>query len=631
MSTRWSRYPVVGGLLTALVLLVVVYRPTVQTIPNGSSQLLMIDVGETQVVLNTWGTLHATGYPLYVISGNALVTLMKAIGVSAATAPALVSLLWGLLALGILYGVILHIGGQQFWAFVMVVIFGLTRFAWLHNVIAEVYSCALLFVALLYMIALWQRPVRYRMGLLGFVGGLGVAHYRGIGLLAPALIYAAWPYIGPEVRRRPWKMGLWLGAGLLGFLPYIYLPLRAQARARWVYGELDTWQGFWDQFTAREFRYLLGWPESYTAFVDNFDRINDLLRRELSIPAVVLGLTGLVVGVMRPHYRRLSISLGLAAGSAYLFSTVFYFEVLAILILTITLSLVVGLLLLFKTLLQWLVTHLERNLQTITLMGYGVISLLAIGYGAWLYHQNAEWIKGLTHDQTGLFTIDIAANTPPGSTLMLAWGPRYYAVGFAQDVQHRLQEFRRVDHKGDFARIIAENRLITPEFTLFNQPVSWWEQRLNSRVYLQAVAPYLVQIDTQAEYFPADRPLPEAPTDIPIVALQYSVRCVGKFKALYVDWLALEVPLRHLSVMVHLLNASGEQLDEADQYAPVYGWRPVTTWEKREIVRDVYPLPDIPGAAQVRFGLYEQLAGGEFQNYRVKVTPLECSAASEGD
>ncbi len=39
----------------------------------------MADVGETQMVLNLWGTLHATSYPLYAIIGNVVADASKAL------------------------------------------------------------------------------------------------------------------------------------------------------------------------------------------------------------------------------------------------------------------------------------------------------------------------------------------------------------------------------------------------------------------------------------------------------------------------------------------------------------------------------------------------------------------------
>ena len=65
----------------ALAILLVAYLPALQTIPNGSEHYFMIDVGETQIVLNRWGTLHATGYPLYVMLGSTAVAVLRAFGI----------------------------------------------------------------------------------------------------------------------------------------------------------------------------------------------------------------------------------------------------------------------------------------------------------------------------------------------------------------------------------------------------------------------------------------------------------------------------------------------------------------------------------------------------------------------
>jgi hypothetical protein len=66
---------------------------------------------------------------------------------------------------------------------------------------------------------------------------------------------------------------------------------------------------------------------------------------------------------------------------------------------------------------------------------------------------------------------------------------------------------------------------------------------------------------------------------------------------------------------------------QADAFAPVYGWRPLTTWEAGEIVRDIYSLPRATDAGTIEFGLYERLPGGEFKNYNVVSLPLHCNRA----
>jgi hypothetical protein len=244
---------ILGGLAVA-----VAYLTTLQTIPNGSSHYFMIDVGETQAVLNTWGTLHATGYPHYVVVGNLLTAGLRLVGLSGVTASALVSLVLTVAALGLLMLLVYDLTGRPDLAVIAAVLFGLTRTVWVHAVIAEVYSFGLVLQILLFWLALTPRDLRWRVSLLALAGGIASAHHRGIGLMAPALIYAVWPVLWPQLRARPYKALLWLGLGLLGWLPYLYLPLRADAV--WAYGDLSTVDGVVEVISGEEFNYLLHWP-----------------------------------------------------------------------------------------------------------------------------------------------------------------------------------------------------------------------------------------------------------------------------------------------------------------------------------------------------------------------------------
>ena len=78
---------------------IILYGMTLQSIPNGSSHPYMIDVGETQVALNVWGTLHATGYPLYTILGNLFTPLPQIPGINPAASAGLFSAFWTVVAL----------------------------------------------------------------------------------------------------------------------------------------------------------------------------------------------------------------------------------------------------------------------------------------------------------------------------------------------------------------------------------------------------------------------------------------------------------------------------------------------------------------------------------------------------
>jgi hypothetical protein len=138
--------------LFCLTLLLILYLLTLQSIPNGSSDPYMIDVGETQVALNVWGTLHATGYPLYTILGNAFTPLAKGTGFNPAEAAGVFSTLWTLLALGALYALMVRWKVNPWLAGAGVFWLGLARSIWIHSVIAEVYSMALLILVGMWII-----------------------------------------------------------------------------------------------------------------------------------------------------------------------------------------------------------------------------------------------------------------------------------------------------------------------------------------------------------------------------------------------------------------------------------------------------------------------------------------------
>jgi hypothetical protein len=247
-----------------------------------------------------------------------------------------------------------------------------------------------------------------------------------------------------------------------------------------------------------------------------------------------------------------------------------------------------------------------------------LVAVVALVFGGYLVSFNAPFISSLTTDQNGLKTIAMAQHTPPGSTLMLAWGPRYFAVGFARDVLGLLPGVRLVDHKADYPALLEQGMLVTASYTFYNQPLNWWEEKLGAPVYLRALAPNLVEIDTQPE-------LSAALGDQPgVVETAHRIECLPDKIVLRLAWHTDQQPGQDLSVFVHLLDDSGAVIAQDDRSAPVYGWRPLTTWVAQEIVRDVYALPRLPQAASLYYGLYEQRADGSFNNVVEYRLPVEC-------
>lgn len=607
----------VFGWIAALAVLLFAYLPVLQKIPNGSENYFMIDVGETQTVLNKWGTLHATGYPLFVMIGSTLVALLRAFGVGAAAAPAVVSLIWGVLTLTGIYLLALKLTGRPLASAVMVILFGLTRTMWIHNDIAEVYTMTLFLLVLMLLVALWTPPIGGRVYWLALLGGIGVAHHRALMMAAPALIFAVWPELIALIRKRPSRLLVLIGLGLLGLIPYAYLYLRARVGAAWVYGSPGTLQGLIDQFMGKEADHFIGLPATLNALIANINLVNTVLITDVTIPGALLGIVGLIVGLFR--HRRAATVLILSAAAAYIFHAFFYSDILSALILPITLSFAFGWLFLAEALLSLKRLHLhapvDLPLRPITA---GLLAVVALGFGLYQYRQNQPFIHSLTSDTTGLDTIAMAQHTPPGSTLMLAWGPRYFAVGFARDVLGMLPGVRLVDHKADYRSLIKHGPLVTAAYTFYNQPISWWEQQLGSRVYLHAVAPELVEIDTQPE-------LSNTPDDASgVIETGHRIDCLPDKMVLHIAWHTHLPPKQDYSVFVHLLDGAGKLIAQDDHSAPVYGWRPLTSWVAEEVVRDIYTLPRRADAATISYGLYRQRADGSFDDVLTYTLPVEC-------
>lgn len=617
-SKRRSPRKLVLPWLMALGVLLLAYLPTLQTIPNGSEHYYMIDVGETQIVLNKWGTLHATGYPLYVMTGNLLVAGLRGLGVSSASAPAVVSLIWGGLALTLLYSVLVQVMRPALVVALAVALLGLTRTVWIHQVIAEIYSFGLLLVVGLLAVALWQPPIRNRLYWLALLGGVGVAHHRAVAMLIPALVYAAWPDLRALGRRLSGALAACFLLGLLGFAQYIYMPLRAQAGAAWVYGEPGTPAGLWDQFTGREAARFIGTPATFEGLLANIDLINQVLITDLTLPGLIAGLIGLGLGATRRERRKLAIIMLLSGGAAYVFHCLFYTDILSALILPILVSIAVGWALLAEAVVLWSVGAPRQVLWMAAVRTYAAptaLLLAALALGLTLDGQNRAFITDLTQDPTGVETIRLAEQTPPGSTLMLAWGPRHFAIGFARDVENRLQDITLVDHKADFAALMSQRPLITPAFTFYAQPISWWEARLGQPVFLYAAAPNLVRITTEPEVNVSGGGFG---------AQTASLVCQPEQIVLDVTWYSPDVPTRDLSVFVHLIDNNRQVVTQGDQAAPVYGWRPLTGWLAGENVRDVYVLARQADGVAIRYGLFTENDDESFENVVEYELAVEC-------
>ena len=222
---------------------------------------LFDDSLELQLVLPTFGIAHPTGYPLYTLLGGLWSRALFPFGnwawrvniLSSVAAAATVGLVF---VLGRRLSAQRN-GRPDLWAGLAAALaFGLGPVWWAQATVAEVYALHNLLVAAVLAVAVGVerragRAFTWRMGLLFFLVGLGLAHHRTIVLLLPGLaVYLIWQ--APRMLRPQRAWLLWLLALAAPLLLYSYIPLRVALGVRDLHGSyLPTWTGFWDHVLAR--------------------------------------------------------------------------------------------------------------------------------------------------------------------------------------------------------------------------------------------------------------------------------------------------------------------------------------------------------------------------------------------
>jgi hypothetical protein len=618
-------------LLLVFAVLIAAYAPTFQTIPNGSSDDYMVDVGETQIALNAWGTLHPTGYPLYTLTASLLTHGLTALGVNPALAPGLASLAFGWIALAILYALLLRLTGRAWPSAAAALLLGLTRSWWIHSVIAETYTFSMMLLAALLALALsfadW--PVRRRVWALAFVGGVAVFHHRVLILAALALLMAVWPELWRKDERHCLP-GTLLGAlilGLLGGVQYLYLPLRDWAGGDWVYGAPGTWQGFREVFTGYEYGYLLGPAAGWGDLADHLGRAADILAAELTLPGLIASVGLLILplvltrksvtadSVRRYGPRRLAVILLALAIPFVLWVVVMYRSVLPqAVLMPVVAVLVIGAALGANAVLDRFVAGAQHGVSLPVGIVFICVALVVV-----LIAQNRPFIRDLTQDDSGLKMIALAERLPrdENPAFVVPWGPRHFPIAFGQRFLGRNTDLLLVDHRADFRALYeAGHAVVTQPDTFYVFIPDWWAERYGGeRVYVYGFAPGVVEVRPAPVI--VEHPLPPLADVTDGITLQSAeLSCDADTITLDLTWAARETPARDLSVFVHLTGPDrADVLAQADSSHPAAGFHATSSWLPGEQVRDVYGLPRLDGAQMVVFGMYTQDGTGAFVNY----------------
>jgi hypothetical protein len=234
-----------------------------------------LDSAEFAIGVHTLGIVHATGYPLYLLLGRALTTILPFadLGYELNLLSALYA---GLTLLGVTWGVAQLTAREQpgarwgaYGGAVAALCLGFSYYFWAVAVIAEVYTLQTFLLSMaLGCLLRWESTSQLRW-LVAFAlfYSLCFANHISIGLTLPALLW----YVArrrskfKEVGRRLLHA---LPAVLVGPLFYLYFPLRYRvteynlagtydALGRFVPVDLGSWQGMWWLLSGQMFRTMV--------------------------------------------------------------------------------------------------------------------------------------------------------------------------------------------------------------------------------------------------------------------------------------------------------------------------------------------------------------------------------------
>ena len=201
------------------------------------------DSGELAAAAATLGIPHPSGYPLYVLLGK-LFTIILPFG-SMAFRLSLMSAFWAAATVGLFYvmGRRLELGRPVASFGALLVAFGPSF--WSQANVQRVYSLNAFFVVLVTALAFeWYRTnrIQWMVGA-ALAAGLGACNHTFLGVFGATVgVFAV--LSRPALLKKPLHLAACTGAGLLGLLPYAYLPLRSRMEPRLDWGDPDTFERF---------------------------------------------------------------------------------------------------------------------------------------------------------------------------------------------------------------------------------------------------------------------------------------------------------------------------------------------------------------------------------------------------
>ena len=239
------------------------------------------DSGELAVVAQTLGIAHPPGYPLFTLLGHIFTYLPFG---TIARRVALLSVLCSTGAAALIFASVFTLSRNKAAALLSSLMFASAPLIWRYSIQVEVFALNNFFTALaVYVFIRCQSEEAHRwLYLLSFTLGLGLCNHHTL-LIAvfPLFLCALWRHRRHFASiKAALELIFW---GVLGLLPYLYVPIRALGRPQIAWGDQSSLSGFISHLARSDYGTLrLGGSASHDA---DLIRGLELFFQELSINA----------------------------------------------------------------------------------------------------------------------------------------------------------------------------------------------------------------------------------------------------------------------------------------------------------------------------------------------------------
>ncbi|MFC1851067.1 protein O-mannosyl-transferase family [candidate division CSSED10-310 bacterium] len=216
------------------------------------------DSGELTAAAATLGIPHPSGYPLYVLLGKLWITVLR-FG-SVAFRMSLFSVLFASLSCCFLYIVSRMAGLDRQSSLLTTTLLAVSPSFWSQANIQRVYSLNALFVVLAILFTLKWLPNRTHRNMFFafFICMLGACNHTSMGMIGVWLgLFVLLVEKQSLINFRP--ILTIIGAGFLGLLPYLYLPLRSRMNPRLDWGDPETFSSFLAVVTRKDYWHRSWW------------------------------------------------------------------------------------------------------------------------------------------------------------------------------------------------------------------------------------------------------------------------------------------------------------------------------------------------------------------------------------